>query len=151
MSERTPEELSAAAELQALREEEDGVLESEKSARDKADLERLRLTKRFRKEIGALGCEFVVVDLSNLGETCIFLKKPAASSHKKYMAAVEKAKDKSQPIDNADTTQYVVPYVLHPSREEFIRISAERHDVPLQCAAKMMGMLQGDREANAGK
>lgn len=143
--------LTVEEKIAALQKKEDDRQQKREDERKAKTLERLELIDKFETDLGPRGREFVVVDVTNLGEGFVVLRKPTAASHKRYMNAVEKAKDKGKPIEEADTNQYVLPCVVHPEKATYSRIANERHDVPVQCAAAMMSMLQAAKEADEGK
>lgn len=158
---KSPEE--RLAELQA---KEEARQEERKAARASAQLERLEIIDRFEAELGPREREFVLVPLLNLGEGFIVLKRPTAASHKKFMTAWEKAKDKGRPVEETDVKEYVAPCVVHAgksalgaepaarkieARQEYLRIANERPAVPMMCAGRMIDMVKADEEEDAGK
>lgn len=166
----SPPVLAAKSEEERLAEleakEEARQLERE-HARKSAKLLRLEIIDKLEAELGPREREFVVVPLLNVGEGYIALKRPTAASHKKFMAAWEKARDKSKPLEEIDVKDYVAPCVVFAGKElpieedaakrkiagrsEYLRIANERPAVPMMLAGRMIDMVKADEEDEAGK
>jgi hypothetical protein len=142
----TAEQSAKLAQLVAAREKLYAEREA-KMAEQALDHEE-RLAK-FESEVGEHGRMFEWIDARDLGAGFIYVKRPEAVQHKRFLGAVDKANTAKRPLDEADVAQYVTPNVLHPTREAYLTIASECPEIGNRCARAMMD-LAGTRKADAG-
>lgn len=128
--------LAAAKEARAKREAE---RDREQQA---AQLEELELEDRFEREIGRRGRDFQIVDCTAEGGGFVVLKLGDTVAHKRF---------KNSKMSEVDAQDYVLPSLVHPSKERFLALLATHGEVAHNCAlelAKLHGLKLKD---DAGK
>lgn len=107
-----------------------------------AELQRLELEERFEAELGPLGSAYVIVDVSDLGEGFVVLKLGEGVLWNTF---------KSSKMNVVDTEAFVLPNVVHPSRDEYRALAARRGFVPERCAGELATLYGVKLKADGGK
>jgi hypothetical protein len=95
----------------------------------------LDLEARFSAELGPAGQAFEVLEFRQIDKV-VALKRAAAVVVKRFDAAATKKTGQG----DADAMEYVLPSVLHPSREEFRSWSGDHQAIVWECAAALRRM-----------
>lgn len=131
------ERLAAAREVKAKKE---AALARE---RELAELERLELEERFERETGGkLGREFAIVDFSDLGEGHVVVRLGADVLWNTFSASK---------MDVADKDAFVVPCVVHPSKDQYRTIVNRRAFIADRCCAALATLYGVEDKAKSGK
>ena len=132
----TPEEirakLAAARAAQAARDD------AAAAEADAAELELFELVEKFEKELGREGRAFAVVDATDLGEGHIVLRLGEGVLWKTYAASK---------MNVVDTDAFVLPCVVHPTKEVYREIVMRRGFIADRCAnalATLYGVKVGE-------
>lgn len=119
-----------------------------KAEREKAQAEEderhadllLELEDRFEAELGRKGREYAIVDLSDVGEGAVVVKRPEPAHMRTF---------KNSKMREADHYDLVKACLVHPDFEAFKSIAGRRDFVAVRCAtaaAKLHGLkLEEDR------
>lgn len=137
------QETSDADELAALRKKKAEREAGKDKARQKAELERLRLEDRFEEEIGGLGRDFCIVDVSDLDEGFVVLKR----GEPVLWTTFKKSK-----MNEVDTEGFVLPSVVHPTKDDYRKLVMKRPFVAERCAnevAKLYGVKVKEDEGKS--
>lgn len=99
----------------------------------------LELEDRFEQELGPVGKEFAIVDLADVGEGAVVVKRPEQARMRQF---------KSSKMTEANHFDLVKPCVVYPDAAAFLEITGRRDFVVTRCAtacAKLHGLkLQED-------
>ncbi len=131
----TPEELGLTAreklaKARARQAEREAKAAAEAEA---AELERFELVERFERELnGREGREFTIVDVSALGEGFVVVKLGEDVLRKTFAASK---------MTEADIDAFVVPCVVHPSKEGYRKLVARRGWVADRCVLALSGLF----------
>lgn len=110
--------------------------------REAAELERLELEAKYEGEIGPIDRAFVIVDASDLGEGFIVLRLGEGVLWKTFSTSK---------MDVVDVETFVLPNVVHPSRETYREIVMRRGFLADRCATSLAKLYGVKRETDAGK
>jgi len=149
MSDETKTQDDLAERLAAARARK-AVKESAKSVdRARSELEKLELEERFEKELGGpLGQAFAIVDASHVGEGFIAIKLGEDVLWNTYKSAVASRKDGANVVE---TESYVLPCVVHPSKDDYRKIVKRRPFLSDECALALSGLYGFKRKDEEGK
>jgi hypothetical protein len=125
-------------------------LEANRAARAKADeehnqkseLEELELEEHFEEKLGRRGAEYEIVDFTAQHGGFVVVQRGEAVLHKKFMSDVEKS---AVGVPEKAFRDYVVPCVVHPSKEAFLELAEKMPRAWRRCANAVMA-LQGERK-----
>jgi hypothetical protein len=127
------------AELRKRKAERDAAAAIEKEA---AEIEALELEERFEKELaGRKDRDFVIVDVSDLGEGFVVLKLGEDVLWNTF---------KASKMNAVDTDCFVYPCVVHPTKDAYRLLAKRRAFVPERCAgalATLYGVKLKDESA----
>jgi hypothetical protein len=113
-----------------------------KAAAEQAEIEELELEQRFSDGAARRGRDFEIVNLSDLGEGFVVVKLGEAVHHTSFVAGKQ---------DEASVNRYVLPNVVHPTREQFKAIFNRRPQVLIRSANALATLYGVRKEADAGK
>jgi hypothetical protein len=108
-------------------------------ARDAAELEVLDLDEKFSKELGPRGIEFEIVTTS-VGPVVL----------KRGEAVLQNRLSQSK-VTDADVVEYVVPCVVHPTREKFLDMIDKRPLIASRCALALATLFGAKANDDASK
>lgn len=156
---KKPNLASEIAEAEARRiDAELAELEGRRSSRDTKDeravklarIAELKLEEKFTEELGARGQAFEIVDCSDHGEPHVVVKLGASITHKRFDAAVAKAKD-GVPPDHEFVT-FVCANLADPDKKpEFLQIIERRPAILIRCATALLALFGGRKAERQGK
>lgn len=114
-----------------------------RAAAEAAELERLLLEEKLEKELGGpAGSMFAIVDVSELGEGCIAVKLGEDVHYATY---------KESKMNVVDTETFVLPNVVHPSKDDYRKIVARRPAIADRCALALAELYGIKLAVTAGK
>lgn len=139
MSEAKKDPAERLAELRKNKAERDQKAREEAAA---AELARLELEEKYEKELGPLGRAFVIVDASDLGEGFIAMKLGEDVLWNTF---------KASNMNVVDTEAFVLPCVVHPSKDDYRKIVKRRAFIADRCAGELATLYGVKLKADAGK
>jgi hypothetical protein len=116
---------------------------AEQAERDAAELEGFNLLERFEGETnGREGVDFAVVDLTDVKEGFVVVKLGEAALFKAFA---------NSKMSEVDVDAFVLPNVLHPSKDEFRRITSRRPFCGVRCASALSALYGVRAKGEEGK
>lgn len=135
--ETVAEQLARYRDAKAKREE------LERLEKDANELARFQLVDRLESELhGKEGRDFAIVDLTKYGEGFIAVKLGEAVHWKSYSASK---------MNEVDTEVFVIPNLVHPSKEEYRKIVMRRPFAADRSATALADLYGVDLQARTGK
>jgi hypothetical protein len=133
-----------AATLAELRERKAEREKARKVDNENAEIERLTLEEKFETELGGpVGRAFDIVDASGLGEGYVVLKLGEAALLNAFMSAKEN--------DAVTTEAFVLPNVVHPTRDEYRKLVMRRPVIAARCAGALVELYGLKAKDDQGK
>ncbi len=118
--------------LAARRVEQERRDAAAQEAADRAELARFDLRDKFEKETGGtVNKDFVIIDASELGEGHIVLKLGPSVLWKTFQASK---------MGLTDMDSFVVPCLLHPTKDEYREIVTRRQLIADTCTTALAGL-----------
>lgn len=117
--------MSTLAELKAAKSARE---EERKAKRAAIELQSFELVEKYEKEIGAEGVDFALVDLSDLLESPIVVKRGPSVTYKTFI---------NSQITAEDVDQFVASSLVFPDVETFLTVAKKFGAVPNRCATAL--------------
>ena len=124
------------AELRAAKVEREKMRAEAEASRE---AEILELESRFEGELGERGAAFEFVTSA---DGVIALKLPEAVLTTRFLESK---------VTAADVHDFVLPCVVHPSKDEYRAIVSKRPLVANRCATALLSLAGAKKESDAGK
>lgn len=124
------------AELRVAKEQR-AVMREEAAATREAEV--LELESRFESELGERGAAFEIVTSA---DGPIVVKLPEAVLTTRFL---------DSKVTAADVHDFVMPCVVHPSKDDYRAIVAKRPLVANRCATALLSLAGAKKESDAGK
>lgn len=132
-------ELSVSERLAKAEQEREERLKKRAATQAMARLEGLELEAKYERELGPIGQEFQIVDVTDLGEGFVVVRRGEEVLWKRYSKLLASEKE-----TEVDTRDFVLPCVVSPAKEKYDEIVARRPFVAARCA-NALGALYGVR------
>ncbi len=124
------------AELRAAKEQRE-AMRAESAITREAEV--LELESRFEGDLGERGAAFEIVTSA---DGPIVLKLPEAVLTTRFLESK---------VTAADVHDFVMPCVVHPSKDDYRAIIAKRPLVANRCATALLSLAGAKKESDAGK
>jgi hypothetical protein len=128
----TPTMAERLAEARAAKAEREAVAQAASEARELLVLD---LDAKLSAELGAAGAAFEVLEFRQIDKV-VALKRAASVVVKRFDAAAKKKSGQ----DDADALEYVLPSVVHPTKEVFRSWMGDHPAIVWECAAALRRM-----------
>lgn len=127
---------------ESLREQLDKAKKAQEDAYEALADKMLELEVQYTTELGPRGQEFEIIDLRKVAGTFVVVKPVTTDAHKRFVDGKKKEQD---------FVAYVLPALLHPSRDEFLQL-VDRKSGVLGFVAMKLAKLHGElQEVEEGK
>lgn len=128
--------------LAELRAAKEGREKAAREAAEARELETLELEERFTKELGPRGSHFEMVETI---DGPIVVKLGEGVLHTRFQATA--AKD----LNEVALHDYVFPCVVHPAKDVYLKMVAQRPGIALRCASALTSLYGAKDAADTGK